>query len=72
MDQQQVQILLSHLSRRQRQILSLRFGLEGSGRDETLRQIGERLKLSRERVGQIEQDALNKLIHLSRQFNDWA
>ena len=72
MDQQQVQILLSHLSRRQRQILSLRFGLEGSGRDETLRQIGERLKLSRERVGQMEQDALNKLIHLSRQFNDWA
>jgi DNA-directed RNA polymerase sigma subunit (sigma70/sigma32) len=72
MDQQQVQILLSHLSRRQRQILSLRFGLEGSGRDETLRQIGERLKLSRERVGKIEQDALNKLIHLSRQFNDWA
>ena len=70
MDQQQVQILLSHLSRRQRQILSLRFGLEGSGRDETLRQIGERLKLSRERVGKIEQDALNKLIHLSRQFND--
>ena len=72
MDQQQVQILLSHLSRRQRQILSLRFGLEGSGRDETLRQIGERLKLSRERVRQIEQDALNKLIHLSRQFNDWT
>ncbi|MDP6596142.1 MAG: hypothetical protein QGI86_09735 [Candidatus Poribacteria bacterium] len=31
MDQQQVQILLSHLSRRQRQILSLRFGLEGNG-----------------------------------------
>ncbi|MDP6960804.1 MAG: sigma factor-like helix-turn-helix DNA-binding protein [Dehalococcoidia bacterium] len=37
-----------------------------------MRQIGERLKLSRERVRQIEQDALNKLIHLSRQFNDWA
>ena len=73
MDQQQVvQVLLSHLSRRERQILSLRFGLEGNGRDETLRQIGERLKLSRERVRQIEQDALNKLIHLSRQFNDWA
>ena len=72
MDQQQVQILLSHLSWRQRQILSLRFGLEGNGQDETLRQIGERLKLSRERVRQIEQDALNKLIHLSRQFNDWA
>ena len=70
MDQQQVQILLSHLSRRQRQILSLRFGLEGNDWDETLRQIGERLKLSRERVRQIEQDALNKLIHLSRQFND--
>ena len=72
MDQQQVQILLSHLSRRERQILSLRFGLEGNDRDETLRQIGERLKLSLERVRQIEQDALNKLIHLSRQFNDWA
>ena len=72
MDQQQVQILLSHLSRRERQVLSLRFGLEDNGQDETLRQIGERLKLSRERVRQIEQDALNKLIHLSRQFNDWA
>ena len=72
MDQQQVQILLSHLSRRERQVLSLRFGLEDNGQDETLRQIGERLKLSRERVRQIEQDALNKLIHLSRQFNDWT
>ena len=41
MDQQQVQILLSHLSRRERQILSLRFGLEGNDRDETLRQKSE-------------------------------
>tara|TARA_B100001167_G_C16573318_1_gene213569 strand:+ start:211 stop:456 length:246 start_codon:yes stop_codon:yes gene_type:complete len=68
MDQQQVQILLSHLSWHHRQILSARFGLQNNGQAETLSQTGKRLQLSQERVRQIEQDALNKLIRLSQQL----
>ncbi|PSB54662.1 RNA polymerase sigma factor, RpoD/SigA family, partial [Chroococcidiopsis cubana CCALA 043] len=41
-------------------VLSLRFGLE-DGRALSLKNIGERLNFSRERVRQIQQEALAKL-----------
>jgi RNA polymerase primary sigma factor len=51
---------LSELPERERRVLELRFGLEDD-QPKTLREIGEILDLSRERVRQIESRALNKL-----------
>jgi RNA polymerase nonessential primary-like sigma factor len=48
------------LTPQQRQVLNLRFGLEeGSGL--SLAKVGERLNLSRERVRQLERQALEQL-----------
>lgn len=51
---------LSELPERERQVLELRFGLTDD-QPKTLREIGEVMGLSRERVRQIESRALNKL-----------
>jgi RNA polymerase primary sigma factor len=51
---------LSELPERERRVLELRFGLDDD-QPKTLREIGEILDLSRERVRQIESRALNKL-----------
>jgi RNA polymerase primary sigma factor len=53
-------VLLSHLTAREERILRLRYGLQG-GEPHTLKQIGEKLDLSRERVRQIASAALQKL-----------
>jgi RNA polymerase nonessential primary-like sigma factor len=52
--------LMAELTTQQREVLCLRFGL-GGGKPLTLTKIGDRLNLSRERVRQIERDALSKL-----------
>lgn len=52
--------LLADLTPQQRQVLSLRFGLD-DGQSLTLAKIGDRLNISRERVRQIEREALTKL-----------
>ena len=52
--------ILRTLSPREREILSLRFGLE-DGRRWTLEQVGERFGLTRERIRQIERRALSLL-----------
>lgn len=52
--------LLADLTPQQREVLSLRFGLE-DGQSLTLAKIGDRLNISRERVRQIEREALTKL-----------
>ncbi len=52
--------LLADLTPQQREVLSLRFGLE-DGQTLTLAKIGDRLNISRERVRQIEREALTKL-----------
>jgi len=51
---------LKELAERERRILSLRFGLEDQ-KPRTLKQIGEMMGLSRERIRQIESQALKKL-----------
>lgn len=51
---------MSHLTTRERNILNLRYGLAGETAL-TLEQIGQRLSLTRERVRQLESEALKKL-----------
>jgi RNA polymerase sigma factor (sigma-70 family) len=55
---------LATLSSRERQVLSMRFGLEGE--EMTLEAIGAKLGVTRERVRQIETKALDRLRHPSR------
>ena len=57
---EQVDRALSHLQDRERQIIELRFGLF-DGRTRTLEEIGGVLKLTRERIRQIERKALGRL-----------
>ena len=52
--------LMADLTPQQREVLSLRFGLE-DGQSLTLARIGDLLNISRERVRQIEREALTKL-----------
>jgi RNA polymerase sigma factor (sigma-70 family) len=56
---EQIRALLGSLNDRERMILRARYGLDGSER--SLRDVGERIGLSGERVRQIEQRALGKL-----------
>jgi RNA polymerase primary sigma factor len=65
--QEQLDRWLSHLSEQERQVLHLRFGLEGEER-QTLAEIGRRLDVSRERVRQVELKALRKLRNLTRRM----
>ena len=52
--------LMEDLTQQQREVLNLRFGLS-DGQPLTLAKIGDRLKISRERVRQVEREALIKL-----------
>ena len=52
--------LMEDLTQQQREVLNLRFGLS-DGQSLTLAKIGDRLKISRERVRQVEREALIKL-----------
>ncbi|HEV8663341.1 MAG TPA: RNA polymerase sigma factor RpoD/SigA [Candidatus Methylomirabilis sp.] len=69
---EEVDRLLRELKPRERQVIELRFGIE-SDEPMTLEAVGKRLRLSRERVRQIEEKAKRKLrlIARSRQLQDY-
>lgn len=62
---EQLTSVLNTLTRRERRVLQLRFGLE-DGRARTLEEVGREFNVTRERIRQIETKALRKLRHPSR------
>jgi RNA polymerase primary sigma factor len=60
---QRLRLQLSELTQRERQVLTLRYGL-ADGAPRTLRDTARKLGVSRERVRQVELRALRKLRHL--------
>ena len=56
----EVEIVLATLSRREQEVIRLRFGLD-DGRTRTLEEVGQEFGLSRERIRQIEKGTLLKL-----------
>jgi RNA polymerase sigma factor (sigma-70 family) len=56
-----IEAMLAQLSPRERTILTNHYGLEKEGESRTLEQLSQRLGISKERVRQIEIQALNKL-----------
>jgi RNA polymerase primary sigma factor len=59
-EQQILKDAIDQLEERERQVISMRFGLD-NGKSKTLREVGETLDLTRERIRQIEREALSKL-----------
>lgn len=57
---QDIQGLLSELTPQQREVLTLRFGLN-DGKELSLAKVGQRMSISRERVRQLERQALDHL-----------
>lgn len=57
--------VLKTLSHREERVMRMRFGI-GVDRDHTLEEVGKRLSITRERVRQIEVQAMRKLKHPSR------
>ena len=60
----ELRTVLGTLSDREQQVLELRYGLRG-GEPCTLEEVGQRFRLTRERIRQIEAKALSKLRHPS-------
>jgi RNA polymerase primary sigma factor len=65
-DNEMLQELLATLTERERNILSLRFGLEGNS-PKTLEEVGEHYGLTRERIRQIQEEAL---VHLRMKMKE--
>jgi RNA polymerase primary sigma factor len=61
-----VEEVLDELSERERDIVRLRFGLDGGGKVRTLEEVGREFGVTRERIRQIESKTLAKLRHPQR------
>jgi RNA polymerase primary sigma factor len=59
---EEIRKVLNQLTLRERQVIELRFGLVDD-HDHTLEEVGKKLKVTRERVRQIEERAIRKLRH---------
>ncbi len=59
---EEIRKVLNQLTTRERQVIELRFGLVDD-HDHTLEEVGKKLKVTRERVRQIEERAIRKLRH---------
>jgi RNA polymerase primary sigma factor len=59
---EEIRKVLNQLTIRERQVIELRFGLLDD-HDHTLEEVGKKLKVTRERVRQIEERAIRKLRH---------
>ncbi len=59
-DTELVQAVLATLTARENKILAMRFGLD-DGKPKTLEEVGERMGVTRERIRQIQEEALNKM-----------
>ena len=70
--QEKLEDILHSLTPREARILRLRFGLQ-DGRSYTLEEVGQKFGLTRERIRQIEHEALDRLRHpsRSRQLRDY-
>ena len=63
-----IAVCLEHLTPREAYIVRMRYGLDDKEGPHTLQEVATILKLSRERVRQLEKDALTKLRHPSRRM----
>ena len=66
---EKIQGLLSGLKERERKVLILRFGINDD-HPRTLEEVGKELKVTRERIRQIEDKALRKLKIRARSLQD--
>jgi len=64
-------LLLKNLPEREREILKLRFGFCETG-EQTLEEVGKKFMLTRERIRQIEKEALAKLRNMALHFKQTA
>ncbi|MGB7272569.1 MAG: RNA polymerase sigma factor, RpoD/SigA family [Geitlerinemataceae cyanobacterium] len=66
----ELELLMEDLTSQQKEVLSLRFGLQ-DGQSMTLAKIGDHLQISRERVRQIEREAMTKLRKRKADMNEY-
>lgn len=59
----------SQLNPREKHILSLRFGLGDRSRKATLEEVGQEFGVSRERIRQVEMEAIQKLFKAANKYN---
>ncbi len=58
--------VMQTLTPREAEVITMRFGLDSGGDEQTLEEVGQQFALTRERIRQIEAKALEKLRHPSR------